>query len=106
MDRCNQKIYDEGEVVFLTHTIHTKDAEMWVQKVAKDSGQPVDWHSFCGRVVVKTTGDIAKVKAAILDNKSMHDCAIIDELEKLNVHHQSAYYSNETIKGIWTYNGF
>jgi hypothetical protein len=31
--------------------------ERWVQSIAKDSGQRVDWHYFAGRAVVKALGD-------------------------------------------------
>lgn len=62
---CNQKIYKHGEVVFVTHTIPSNAMEGWVKKVAERSGQPVDWHFFGGRAVVKALGDLVKVNEAI-----------------------------------------
>lgn len=40
-------------------------AEQWIQAVAKESGQRVDWHYSGGRVNVLYLGDHAKVVAAI-----------------------------------------
>ena len=59
-DRCDKDIYDNGTQVFLTHTISGKDIEKWVQKIAEESGEKVDWHYFGGRAVVLALGDLKK----------------------------------------------
>lgn len=70
---CNDKVFKEGEVMCVTHTIPSNAMEGWVQKVAKESGQPVDWHFFGGRAVVKALGDVGKVREAIRKLTPEHD---------------------------------
>jgi len=72
---CDPKIYEEGEVVFVTHTLFATDVEAWVKKLAEASGQPVDWHYVAGRVVIKALGDLSKVKQAIQALMPEHDAA-------------------------------
>ena len=43
------------------------EMEHWVSQLRLRSAQPVDWLVFCGRDVIKTTGDVAKVKEAALE---------------------------------------
>jgi len=107
-DRCNQEVYNDGVEVFLTHTIDSKDMERWVQTIAKDSGQKVDWHYGAGRAQVLAIGDLSKVRQAILKNKKMHDEHFILASQKYIIHPSS--YDKERIQGIvdgvWFYNGF
>lgn len=63
MEPCNQDIFRNG------HSIASLDAcrhraEEFVQAVAKESGQPVDWHCSGGIASVLYLGDYEKVKAA------------------------------------------
>jgi hypothetical protein len=63
MEPCNQNVFKNG------HSIATLDAcmhraETFVQAVAKESGQPVDWHYSGGIANVLYLGDFDKVKAA------------------------------------------
>jgi len=75
-DRCDQKVFDKGKgVCALTACMHR--AELWVQSVAKESGQKVDWHYSGGianvlylgkykkvaETVVKLAGDLSKPMA-------------------------------------------
>lgn len=62
---CDPKIYEKGEVVCVIHSIPASDVEAWVKKLAKKTGQKMDWHCFCGRDVVKTLGNLQEaLKAA------------------------------------------
>lgn len=63
MEPCDANIFKNG------HSIATLDAcrhrvETFVQAVAKESEQPVDWHYSGGIANVLYLGDFAKVKAA------------------------------------------
>ena len=71
---CAQDVYDNGTLVFQTHSIGGSNAiERWVQGIAKASGQPVDWHSAGGRVCVLAIGDLARVRAAMRTAMPEHD---------------------------------
>ena len=70
---CQQKVYKDGEVVFVTHTISSNAIEGWVKKIAQYSGQEVDWHFVGGRAIVKALGDIPKVHKAIEELMPEHD---------------------------------
>jgi hypothetical protein len=80
---CNQDIFDNGEVVFVTSTIPSNAMEGWVKKVAEYSGQPVDWHFAGGRAVVLALGDIEKVHEAIAGLKPEHDKLFRAAVEKI-----------------------
>jgi hypothetical protein len=84
MNPCDQRIYEEGEVVFVTHTIAAKDIESWVKSVALLSGQPVDWHFVAGRAVVKALGDIDFVKDTIRQLLPEHHALMRAALLELN----------------------
>jgi hypothetical protein len=64
---CNPEVFSHGEVMLVTHSISSNRMEQWVKKVAKISGQPVDWHFVGGRAVIKALGDITKVRSAMDD---------------------------------------
>lgn len=63
---CDAKVYRNGTVVFITNTIQAPELNRWVESVARESGQRVDWHFAAGRAVVKALGDLDKVRSAIL----------------------------------------
>ena len=77
LPRCNQEVYEHGTVVFVTHSIPSAKLEEWVQKVAKLSQQPVDWHFVGGRAVIKALGDLGKVMQAMTELLPEHDAAFI-----------------------------
>lgn len=62
---CDPRIFAEGTTVFVGDTIGSCALEAWVQKVAKESGQPVDWHWAGGRAQVLALGDLDRVREAI-----------------------------------------
>lgn len=70
---CDGDIFSNGTAIFLTHSIPSCAMEGWVQHVAKDSGQRVDWSFTGGRAIVRYLGDGAKVRAAIMSNINEHD---------------------------------
>ncbi len=64
-NECDPDIYAKGEgICVLDACMHR--AEEWVQSVAKESGQRMDWHYVGGRAVVLFLGDREKVLAAIV----------------------------------------
>lgn len=72
---CDPEILSKGTPVFMTHTIDAKSMEAWVQAVASESGQRVDWSFVAGRAIVRAIGDLNKVRAAMLKLKPWHDLA-------------------------------
>jgi hypothetical protein len=70
---CDPDIYRNGRLAFSTHSISSNRMEDWVKRVAKESGQPVDWHFAGGIACVKTTGDLGRVDAAIKKLMPLHD---------------------------------
>ena len=57
----------------MTHSIPSAKMEEWVKKVAKLSGQPVDWHFVGGRARILALGDLGKVREAIMDLIVVHN---------------------------------
>lgn len=102
---CDPRIHEKGRVVFITHTIRTAHMEAWIRRVAKLSGQPVDWHQAGGRPHVKTLGDVAKVRKALLTLRNEHDdgyyFASGPERGKAGRAHR-----RRIVSGIWSFNGF
>lgn len=63
--KCDVDIYENGKLV--TVLSGASDViEAIVVEASKRSGEPIDWHYFAGRAVVKTTGDIEKAEEAVL----------------------------------------
>jgi len=62
---CDAQIFEKGKVVFIGDSVSSNAMERWVKRVAEVSGEPVDWHFAGGRALVKTTGDLKKVKLAL-----------------------------------------
>lgn len=61
---CDKEVFANGDLVAVLDACMYR-AERFVQAVAKESGQRVDWHYFGGRARVLYLGDGAKVSAAI-----------------------------------------
>lgn len=80
---CDDEIYNNGELVFVTHTIPSNAMEGWVKKVAKVSKQRVDWYFCGGRAVVLAMGDLKAVTKAINDLMPEHDKLMAKSLRKL-----------------------
>jgi hypothetical protein len=70
---CNMKVFNEGELMMVTHTIGSNSIEGWVKKIAKKSGQPVDWHFAGGRARILALGDLDKVNKALWDLLPEHN---------------------------------
>ena len=65
---CNPTILRDGVTVMDISGDATRyEMEEWVSQLRLKSGQPVDWLVFCGRDVIKTTGDVTKVKEVALE---------------------------------------
>ncbi len=82
---CDPEIYKSGEVVFVTNTIPSNAMEQWVRAVAKESGQPVDWHFVGGRAVVLALGNTLRVKVAIRTLLPEHDALFRIACKKFDV---------------------
>lgn len=65
---CADDIYRKGEIVLQIHSVSSNRMEGWVQKIARESGQRVDWHFAGGWATVKAIGDIEAVNKAIQDH--------------------------------------
>lgn len=59
MDRCDQEVFDKGQSLAAIDG-RSKDVNPWVEKVAQESGQRVDWHYSGGVAHVLVLGDHAK----------------------------------------------
>jgi hypothetical protein len=71
---CAEDIYRNGTPVFVTHSIGRPwTVEAWVRRIAKASGQKVDWHFVGGRVVVRALGDMRRIHKAIRRFMGEHD---------------------------------
>jgi len=62
--RCDRGVFKDGHSICVLDA-RSADAEEWVCKVAKESGQRIDWHYSGGRANVLYIGDHAKVRAAV-----------------------------------------
>lgn len=63
MDKCDAEVFSKGQSLAALDA-RAKDAEPWVQEVAKQSGQRVDWHYSGGIAHVLVLGDHAKALEA------------------------------------------
>lgn len=101
-EHCDQKIYENGETVFLTNSIRTPDMETWVQAVAKESGQPVDWCYGCGRAEMLALGDLNRVRKAIIKTAALHDAGYAKAIQELKLFDKEDV--TQQLNGIWEYN--
>ena len=68
-----------------THSIPATDIEWFVKKVAKLSGEDVDWHYFGGTAVIKTTGNPTLVRRALEKLMPEHDKLMERQFANLGV---------------------
>ena len=61
---CDANVFKKGHSVAVLDACMYR-AEQWVQAVAKESGQKVDWHYTGGRANVLYLGDYDKVATAV-----------------------------------------
>ena len=101
--KCDKDIYENGTEVFFTHTIYADDLETWINKVAEESGQKVDWHYYAGRAIILAMGDICKVKVAICNNRKMHDEFYAKAVRALGASFTEEFI-NYQIEDMWRYN--
>lgn len=62
MDR---ECLDKGTVIYRGHGGDAHQIEAWVRKLAKESGQRLDWFFAIDTVVVKCLGDMNKASEAV-----------------------------------------
>lgn len=70
---CDKEVFTNGHLVMITHTIPSRLIEKWVKKVAKTSGQRVDWHYAGGRACIMAIGDLQTVYDVIDSLMPEHD---------------------------------
>ena len=107
---CAQDIYDNGVLVFQTHSIGGSNAiERWVRSIAESSGQPVDWHFAGGRVCVLACGDLARVRAAMRAAMPEHDrmyrteALSYDYMREEHIHYpRPAWWSDDAVPEPFT----
>lgn len=63
INRCNQEIYENGQVVAIFDA--GSIAMEGIVNEANLSGIIMDWHYFGGRAVVRTLGNVDKAKLAL-----------------------------------------
>jgi hypothetical protein len=62
--KCDANVFESGKGICVLDACMVR-AEEWVQAVAKESGQKVDWHYSGGQANVLFIGDYDKVLAAV-----------------------------------------
>jgi hypothetical protein len=100
---CNQKVYENGTTVFLTNSIDSDGMGKWVQKIAEESGQSVDWHYSCGWAEILALGDLNKVRKAIVKFREIHDDFYFRFVKMLGDTFTDKIII-ERIESIWEYN--
>lgn len=107
--RCDDEIFNNGTVVFLTHTARSGFLEVWCERIRKLSGQRVDWSMSGGRAVFKALGDLDRVRKAIRSLRNEHDMAYYyaarrygDRVERLTSSDRKQ--RRRELDGIWAYN--
>lgn len=63
-DKCDQEVFDRGHSICILDGCRDR-IEEWVQAVARESGQRVDWHYSGGIADVLYLGDYEKVREAV-----------------------------------------
>ena len=59
--RCDDEVFNKGTTIAVVAEIWPEVMEAWTKKVAKESGQKVDWSYAGGKAVVKALGNIEEV---------------------------------------------
>lgn len=104
--RCHPDIFKNGHMVFLTHTLGTDGMNEWIKALRETSGQPIDWHFAGGRARVLALGDIDEVRKAIVRHRDLHDEKYLENLHPTHrVDGKEAPCMNNSLQGIWSYNG-
>lgn len=77
--------------------------ERWVQRIAKTSGQRVDWHFAGGRVMVLALGDLDRTKAAIREHMPEHDALFFgDDTSGRARPYRPAWWTDDDAKEVDT----
>lgn len=63
--KASEEILKNGAHVATLPSLSSRRCEMFVQSVANESGQIVDWHYMAGRNIILYLGDRAKVVEAL-----------------------------------------
>lgn len=67
-DKCNEDTRTRGVTVMdISGDATQQEMEAWCAQIRAQSGHDVDWFTFVGRDIIKTTGDTQQVQRAILD---------------------------------------
>lgn len=100
----------DGPVLFVTNSVPSVDLEIWCRRIARVSGQRVDWGWSCGaaKIHVATTSDVERARRALWATVAFHDAAYAREHEAIMGHcrspEQLAAGCAEQLRGIHAYN--
>lgn len=67
MTKCDPEIYEHGVTVCMLAGAPAEVIEGMVRRMARDSGQRMDWHYIGGRANVLVIGDVLKAQEAAKD---------------------------------------
>jgi hypothetical protein len=73
LERCDAEVYKNGTPIVVVASINKPVLEIWCRLLAANSGQRVDWSSYCGRSVVRALGDIDRVRCVAREMKPLLD---------------------------------
>lgn len=76
---CDKDIYVNGQVAFVMAGATAMQIEEYVHSIQKKSAQVLDWHYSGGRAVVKTFGDVERVRKIAAENLD-HRFQFLNEL--------------------------
>jgi hypothetical protein len=85
IEQCNKNVFQYGTPVMVTHTIEPRELDIWVKKVAQESGQQVDWHYFSARAIIRAIGNIQIVDSVIQRLLPEHDELYVQAHQKYSL---------------------
>lgn len=65
---CNIDIFENGKLVGIIYDGSSHAIDVYIKYIAKITDEPVDWHYCGGRGRILTTGNVEKVKEALISN--------------------------------------
>ena len=82
MQDCDPEVYEKGRVVAVIGSwVYSEVIEAYVNRVARESGQRLDWHYFAGAAVIKAIGDLEKVDKVMYWDSPNFNNDLRDELK-------------------------
>lgn len=60
--KCDPEVYKNGTPILIVASVDAYLLDGWVQMIARQSGQRIDWNFVGGRAIIKVLGDLDKVR--------------------------------------------